>query len=196
MSFDLVAAVVARRLDEMDCDSATGSLTTSSTHDSLSDRLSSRPSTELTMSTSADESTLLPQNRQRRPPEWHILRAGAVHTAARGLGSGGAWNSWQGCFSIPPNFVTRHNPVLTVELRAVVVQWLFSVQHTLRLRPETLFLAVSVCDRGLAVAAAGAVSVAAYWTLAAAALHVAAKMEETEAPSVRRIVELAPHGCV
>ncbi|KAI8496405.1 hypothetical protein Bbelb_257040 [Branchiostoma belcheri] len=87
----------------------------------------------------------------------------------------------------------NNQPQITPEMRGLLVRWLTQVCQTVRPRllPETLFLAVNILDRFLAVTPLG---LDCLQLLGATALFIAAKMEEVHPLCAEEIVELCDEG--
>ncbi|KAG5184255.1 hypothetical protein JKP88DRAFT_315336 [Tribonema minus] len=102
---------------------------------------------------------------------------------------------WETNSSVPLDFLSRH-PYLEAGIRSAIVGWILQAQQALGLRPETLFLATSLIDRGLgATPRSAALTKDRYLLLAIAALHVAAKYEEVRPPGLRRLLATAGDRC-
>ena len=58
--------------------------------------------------------------------------------------------SFQKIYQVPDNYIQSHKEI-NERMRAILVDWLVSVHDKFKLTQETLFLAVSILDRYLAV---------------------------------------------
>ncbi|CAH1249340.1 CCNO [Branchiostoma lanceolatum] len=87
----------------------------------------------------------------------------------------------------------NNQPQITPEMRGLLVRWLTQVCQTTRPRllPETLFLAVNIVDRFLAVTPLG---LDCLQLLGATALFIAAKMEEVHPLCAEEVVGLCDEG--
>ncbi|XP_078620672.1 cyclin-O-like [Branchiostoma floridae x Branchiostoma japonicum] len=87
----------------------------------------------------------------------------------------------------------NNQPQITAEMRGLLVRWLTHVCQTMqpRLLPETLFLAVNIVDRFLAVTPLG---LDCLQLLGATALFIATKMEEVHPLCAEEIVGLCDEG--
>ena len=61
-----------------------------------------------------------------------------------------SFSIFQGIYQVPGNYMKSHKEINT-RMRTILVDWLVSVHDKFKLTQETLFLAVSILDRFLAV---------------------------------------------
>ncbi|XP_066949275.1 uncharacterized protein [Macrobrachium rosenbergii] len=86
-----------------------------------------------------------------------------------------------------PTNCMADQPQVTEYMRCTLVHWLIKVNHKLQFGPETVFLAVNISDRFLALTP---LAQDCLQLLAVASLYVAAKMEESIVPGISELVAM------
>ncbi|XP_042210995.1 G2/mitotic-specific cyclin S13-7-like [Homarus americanus] len=86
-----------------------------------------------------------------------------------------------------PRHCMADQPQVTEYMRCTLVHWLIKVNHQLNFGPETVFVAVNLADRFLAVTP---LAQDCLQLLGVGALFVAAKMEECVFPSISKLVTI------
>lgn len=86
-----------------------------------------------------------------------------------------------------PTNCMADQPQVTEYMRCTLVHWLIKVNHQLQFGPETVFLAVNISDRFLAVTP---LAQDCLQLLAVASLFIAAKMEESIVPGISELVAM------
>ncbi|KAL1921169.1 uncharacterized protein VTP21DRAFT_10885 [Calcarisporiella thermophila] len=89
-----------------------------------------------------------------------------------------------------PNYMQRQTEI-EWSMRGILVDWLVQVHGRFHLLPETLFLCINIIDRFLSVKV---VALQKLQLVGAAALFIAAKVEEIQCPSVSEIVYMVDNG--
>ncbi|XP_068240740.1 uncharacterized protein [Palaemon carinicauda] len=86
-----------------------------------------------------------------------------------------------------PTNCMADQPQVTEYMRCTLVHWLIKVNHKLQFGPETVFLAVNISDRFLALTP---LAQDCLQLLAVASLYVAGKMEESVVPAISELVAM------
>lgn len=89
-----------------------------------------------------------------------------------------------------PNYMENQNE-LSWKMRGMLVDWLIETHNKFRLLPETLFLAVNIIDRFLS---ARPVATVKFQLVGITCLFIAAKYEETIAPSIKNLIYMSDNG--
>jgi hypothetical protein len=82
-------------------------------------------------------------------------------------------------------------PEMTWDMRQTLVDWLLQVHRRYHMLPETLWIAINIMDRFLSHRI---VSLPKFQLVGVTAMFIAAKYEETLAPSVNEFVEMTERG--
>ncbi|KAF7492612.1 G2/mitotic-specific cyclin-B, partial [Sarcoptes scabiei] len=92
--------------------------------------------------------------------------------------------------ALKPNFLSI-NPLVTPNMRAILVDWMVGVHRSFRMFPETLYLSISIVDR---ILSKEKIEKNQLQLLGAAALFVAAKFEEVYYPDVKDFVVICDNS--
>ncbi|XP_074597616.1 uncharacterized protein LOC141852494 [Brevipalpus obovatus] len=92
---------------------------------------------------------------------------------------------------VDPNYMSKHEEVLSKARRAVLVDWMIDVVEEYRMTSETLFLAVNIVDRFLNV---DTVTLDTFQTLGCTALFISSKYEEIYPPEIQEFVYITDNA--
>ena len=91
-----------------------------------------------------------------------------------------------------PTYINDVQPIITCQMRAVLIDWLVEVADDFKLATETLYLAVAHIDRFLSVRQ---ISNKELQLLGTTCLLIAAKYEEINPPSIERFAYVTDQAC-
>ncbi|CAB3999675.1 cyclin B [Paramuricea clavata] len=95
-------------------------------------------------------------------------------------------------YQVPNNYIQSHKEI-NVRMRAILVDWLVSVHDKFKLTQETLFLAISILDRYLAVNHKEKKSN--LQLIGVTAMFLASKVEDIYAPDISDLVYITDDSC-
>ncbi|XP_028407070.1 G2/mitotic-specific cyclin-B-like isoform X2 [Dendronephthya gigantea] len=95
-------------------------------------------------------------------------------------------------YQVPENYIQSHKEI-NVKMRAILVDWLISVHEKFKLTQETLFLAISILDRYLAVSHTEKKTN--LQLIGVTAMFLASKIEDIYAPDILDLAYVTDYSC-